>query len=184
MRRVVVVAAAVLALLAGPPLLAGTPAAAAPITDVEVAFDRSRIATVLGERFTIRSEITNTGTTPTDRLIAHLNVASLTSDVYVDPEDWSPNRTIELSPLPAGKGRTLNWDIQVVNAGSFAVYVVVLPDIAEPAGRPLTVSPALHLTAAGRQTLSAGGALPVAVAIPVLLGLFALAARYRTRRKG
>jgi hypothetical protein len=37
---------------------------------------------------------------------------------------------------------------------------------------------------AGRRTLTAGGALPVAVAVPILLGLTAATVRFRGRRAG
>jgi len=46
------------------------------------------------------------------------------------------------------------------------------------------VSPPVHLTVAGRKTLSAGGALPVAVAVPVLLGPALAVTRIRLRRAG
>jgi hypothetical protein len=133
----------------------------------DVTFDHSDMSTVVGERFTLRSRVTG----PTDGLLAHLNVVSLTSDVYVDPEDWSANRTQRAAPV-------LSWDIQAVNAGTFDVYVVLLPST----GRgPLVVSPPVHLTVAGRRTFTAGGALPVALAVPVLLGLLAAAGQYRLR---
>ena len=56
----------------------------------------------MGEKFTVTSRIANRGTTPTDRFVAHLNVASLTERVYVDPEDkalvppadWHPKRSV------------------------------------------------------------------------------------------
>jgi len=65
------------------------------------------------------------------------------------------------------------------------VYVVVLANGASPDGTgSLAVSPPLLVTVAGRRTLSAGGVLPVAVAVPVLLGLALAVARIRLRRTG
>jgi hypothetical protein len=149
---------------------------------VEVTFDPSRVATTLGDRFTLLSRIVNTGAAPTDRLIAHLNVASLTGDVYVDPEDWSSSRSRDVATLEPGSSRSVSWDIQAVNAGSFDVYVVLLPNGAKSAGAgPLVVSPPVHVRVAGRQTLTAGGALPVVIVIPVLIGLAAATAWYRRR---
>ena len=43
----------------------------------------------LGGRFTLETELTNTGTASTGRLLAHLNIASIQGSVYVDPEDWA-----------------------------------------------------------------------------------------------
>jgi hypothetical protein len=63
------------------------------------------------------------------------------------------------------------------------VYVVLLPDGPGSAGKgPLWVSPPVHVEVAGRQTLSAGGALPVVLGVPVLIGLAAGTARLRARR--
>ena len=72
-------------------------------------------------------------------LIAHLNVLSLRSGVYIDPEDWSSNRTRYLPPIPAGGSLTLTWRLQAVNAGSIGVYVAVLPQ--SVAAKPPTTSP-------------------------------------------
>jgi hypothetical protein len=63
-------------------LLFAGPAHAANVT---VGVDRSRIATQLGDKFLFRSTIVNRGSTPASGLIAHLNVLSLRSNVYVDP---------------------------------------------------------------------------------------------------
>jgi len=156
-----------------------TPAAAAPTEGPQLTFDRSEVAVVIGDKFTLTSTITNTGTEATGPLIAHLNVVSLTSAVYVDPEDWSSERTVELDPLEPEDSEPVEWDVQAVNAGTFAIYVVLLPDGAGP----LAVSPPVHLKVAGRRTLNAGGALPVAVVIPVLLGLAAAAVRFRQWRR-
>jgi hypothetical protein len=46
---------------------------------------------------------------------------------------------------------------------------------------PLIVSPPVHVTVAARQTLDTGGAVPVAIGVPILLGLVALATRFRRR---
>jgi uncharacterized cupredoxin-like copper-binding protein len=169
------------ALVAGVLAALAIPAAAAATPDVT--FDQDKVAVVLGDKFTLHTRVTNSGRAPTDLLLAHLNVASLTSDVYVDPEDWSSRRTQELGPLAPGESTTLTWDVQAVNAGRFDIYVVVLPNGAASAGHgPLTVSPPAYVRVAGRRTLDAGGALPVVVVVPVLLGLAAGVSRFRLRR--
>ena len=63
---------------------------------------------------------------PPARLLAHLNVASIHGSVYVDPEDWAAHRSQEVELQP-GEARRLSWEVQAVNSGSFAAYVVVLP---------------------------------------------------------
>lgn len=159
------------------------PAIAAPPETVGVAVDPTRVSTVLGDRFTIKTDVTNPGRAATGPLLAHLNIASITGSVYVDPEDWSASRSKELSLHP-GETRTLSWELQAVNSGSFAVYVVILPFTTATVGNePLVVSPQVRLQVASRSTLTAGGALPVVLVVPLLLGLAAAGARLRVRRR-
>jgi hypothetical protein len=154
-----------------------------PPPRVIMTWDRAQVTTRVGDHFTVRSRIFNAATASTGALLAHLNVVSLTSDVYVDPEDWSSARTQTVDPLAAESSHTLTWPIQAVNSGSFDVYVVLLPDGPGSAGKgPLWVSPPVHVEVAGRQTLSAGGALPVVLGVPILIGLAVGAARLRARR--
>ena len=137
----------------------------------------------MGARLTVTSHITNTGEAPTDPLVAHLNVASL-DGVYTDLEDWSADVTREVHPIAPGTRVSLRWEFQAVNTGNFDVYVAVLPNGAASAGRgPLVVSPPLHVTVAGRHTLSAGGALPVVLLMPMLVGAVAGAAWFGRRRR-
>jgi ABC-2 type transport system permease protein len=171
----------ILAAGGGAPASTAAPPSAAGM--VEVMFEQRRHAAVLRDRVMFRSHVANLGPTPTSRLIAHLNVASLTSDVYVDPESWSSNRTLEVPPLPPGRTTSLSWEIQAVDVGRFAVYVVLLPGEPAAAGaEALLASPPVHVSVAGRRTLNAGGSLPVVVAVPVLLGLVTVVLRYRFRR--
>ena len=165
-------------------LLACTPTTAmsAPIT-VDVLMKPTQVSTVLGERFTIETEVTNTGAAPSGALLAHLNVASIEGTVYVDPEDWSADRSRELELQP-GQTRRISWEIQAVNSGSFAAYVVVLPfGNTTAAAESLIVSPLVKLEVAPRSTLNTGGTLPVVLLVPVLLGSLAAAARLRLRRR-
>jgi hypothetical protein len=154
---------------------------AAPNT-VEVTLDQSQVTTFVGARLTVESRVANTGPASTDPLVAHLNVASM-DGTYVDLEDWSADVTRPLAPLAPASSTTLSWEFQAVNVGSFDVYVVVLPDSDSSAGTgPLVASPPVHITVEGRRTLTAAGALPVVIAIPILLALVAAGARYRIRR--
>jgi hypothetical protein len=169
-------------LLAG--LLSWLPAAAhAEPINVEVVADPPVVSTVLGDHFEITSEVKNTGSAPTGEILAHLNVASIEGTVYVDPEDWSPNRSQQLSLQP-GESKELTWEIQAVNPGHFAAYVVVVPFGSSVAGNEdLKISQLVNVDVAPRTTLSAGGALPVVVAVPLLVGLVAAAALFRVRRR-
>ncbi|MFL6048114.1 MAG: hypothetical protein ACJ72M_23760 [Propionibacteriaceae bacterium] len=158
------------------------PALADPL-NVHVVADPPVVSTVLGDHFEISTEIKNTGNKPTGEILAHLNVASIEGSVYVDPEDWSSERSQQLSLQP-GETRELSWEIQAVNSGRFAAYVVVVPFGGSVNGNEnLTISPLVKVDVAQRTTLTAGGALPVVLMVPLLTGVAAGAAWFRIRRR-
>jgi hypothetical protein len=172
--------ALVAALAAALALPAAAPAST-PAGGLTVTVDRSRIATPVGHSFVFRSTIENRGPTAASGLIAHLNVLSLRSDVYVDPEDWSSHRTRYLDQIPAGGSTTVTWRMQAVNSGSFGVYVAVLPRSGAP--RPPTTGPTIHVDVAEKTTLNAGGILPLALGIPAFLALLTLGLRIQRQRQ-
>ena len=153
-------------------LVGAAPAAAAP----ELSMSRARVDTRIGADFHFSATISNPGAAALQGLIAHLDVVSRDPGVYVDPEDWSSERTRYLPPLAPGASIVVPWTVKAVNAGRFAVYVVVLGR-----GRPLA-GPALDARVAERRTIDAGGVLPLAVGLPGLLGLALLGVRARRPR--
>lgn len=170
-------AAAIVALLLLP--AATGPASASTAIDLSVRVAPARIRATLGQRFSIRSTVTNRGRSSTGPLIAHLNVLSYDRSVYVDPEDWSSHRTRYLAALPAGGSTTVTWTVQAVGSGSFAVYVALLPG---QAGASLPVAgPAIRVTVEQRTTIDAGGIVPLALGIPALLALLLAGVRLRRR---
>lgn len=153
------------------------PVGAAAADGVTVQVSKTRIKTRLGEKFQFRSTIVNGGSSAASGLIAHLNILSLRNGPYVDPEDWSTSRTRYLGTIPAGGSTTITWNMQSVNAGTFGIYVSVLPQ--SGAARPPTSGPTIHLAVASRRTLNSGGILPLALGIPAFLGLLTLGIRFR-----
>ena len=166
---------------AAPVVGAGVPAA--PAGPVVVTMDPSSLAGVLGDSAAVRSTVVNTGSAGTSRLVAHLDVVSHHEDVYVDPEDWSSDRSVDVGPLDPGGRTTLEWTVRNVDAGEFDVYVVVLPAGPSTAADPLAVSPAVRLAVASRQPLDPGGSLVVVITVPLLVGLLAAGARLRRRTR-
>jgi hypothetical protein len=154
--------------------------AGAALDEIAVEVDRTEVATRLGERFTFTSTVTNRSTSASQPLIAHLNVLSLRDGTYVDPEDWSPQRTWYLGALQPGASRTIRWSVQAVNSGSFATYVAIV-DQQAPTTAPVT-GPAVELRVAGRRTINSDGILPLALGVPILIGLLTAGARLRRRR--
>jgi len=157
-------------------LLVAAPVSAAR-SPVAVSLSRTEVTTSIGESFGFDSEIRNTGTGPLSGLVAHLNVAGLSSGIYVDPEDWSEERTKFLSPLAPGESTSVAWNVKAVTGGRAAIYVVVLPGRSEPA-----VSPAMDVRIAETKDLNSGGVLPLALGVPALLGFATIAVRRRRSR--
>jgi hypothetical protein len=136
------------------------------LSDPSITTSPSDLTAVVGQTLTVESVISS------DRPgIAHLNVASL-DGVYVDLEDWSQEVT---KPVKAGAETQFDWEFQAVNPGRFVVYVVLIPE-----NGALVAGPRVQVTVSRRETLDTGSALPVAIAVPTLLGAAALIGRRRT----
>jgi hypothetical protein len=160
-------------------MLLAPAATAAGVENVTVTVAPERIATKLGGKFSFTSTIANDSATDARGLIAHLNVLSLRDGTYVDPEDWSSNRTRYLDPIASGESTTITWRMQAVNDGDFGIYVAVLPESGAPVAP--VAGPTIHLDVAERKTLNAGGIVPLVLGIPAALGLLAVGVRIRRR---
>ena len=158
-------------------LLLAAPAARAAVT---VTNDRSSIDPKLGHKFTFHSRMFNRSSAPATGLVAHLNVVDLSGHTYVDPEDWSTQRTRYLHPIPPNGATTLTWPLNGVNAGTVGIYVAVLPRSGAPVA-PVT-GPTIRVRIQDRRTLNSGGILPLALGIPAAIGLLAVGVRSSRRR--
>lgn len=152
-------------------LLAAAVLAAMPAATPEpaITLTSDQLTAVTGQTLSLESVLTRPPGVQSG--VAHLNVTSL-DGVYVDLEDWTMDVT---QPVGPDTDSQLSWEVQAVNSGHFALYVVLIPKTGS-----LVVSPPVLLTVTARQTLDTGGALPVAVAVPAILGLAVLATRLRT----
>jgi hypothetical protein len=157
-------------------LLAGAPAAAAAGPPVEVSISRTQVSTRLGESFNFSSTVKNTAATPQAGMVASLNIVGLSAGIYVDPEDWSEERTRFLPTLAPGESTRLDWKVKAVTGGQAKIYVVALPRTQEPA-----VSQAIAVRIADTKDFNSGGVLPLALGVPALLGLVTLGVRRRRR---
>ena len=137
------------------------------LADPTITMNTDQLTAVIGQTLTVESVVNESGPA-----IAHLNVVSL-DGVYVDLEDWSQDVT---QPVAAGSDTQLDWEFQAVNPGHFAVYVVLIPK-----NGPLVAGPPVRITVTPRQTLDTGGALPVAIAVPAVLGAATLIGRLKVR---
>ncbi len=159
-------------------VIAAWPARATSSPAVSVTLDRSFAHPNLGQTFDFTSTVRNNLDSAQRPLVVHLNVLSLDDSVYVDPEDWSSNRTRYVT-APPGQEIDVHWTLKAVNGGSFIVYVAVLSH--EGSG-PIAVSQPLHVRVAERRTLNPGGVLPVVVAVPGVLATLAIS-RWIVRKR-
>jgi hypothetical protein len=166
----------------GQPLVAAAgmfPTAAGPGL-VSVELDKTQAGIGLGQTLKFTSTVRNPGEQQVSGAIAHLNVLAADPGVYVDPEDWSGERTQYLDPLDGGESDPLEWEMQGVNSGRFIVYVVITS--AQAAGDVAT-SKTLRLDVAPERTLDASGLLPIAAGVPgaivLLMGLVIVRRRRR-----
>jgi len=176
-RRIALAIAAALASAAlGSPALGTT--GSAETTQVELEEPDRDVGP--GERFSFASTVRNAGDTSVPGLIAHLNIMTSDPDVYVDPEDWSSERTQYLDELPAGESTTLTWTVRAVDSGPLILYIAV----SRPGTDRVVVSGPLEVTVTGRRVVNPGGVVPLVLATPgVVLALLGLTAvRRRLRR--
>jgi hypothetical protein len=160
------------ALLAVAMAITLSPAAAqegsGPLLTVSVS--ETEKSTLTGDVFTFTSEITNEGLDQSPALIANLAFVAIDGSTYVDPEDWSGDRTLHVGVIGSGESITQTWTVKTVLEGDVAVYVAVLPAPPElsPASA-LAVSPAIQMHVEEDRKLNPGGVLPTVLAVPALL---------------
>jgi uncharacterized membrane protein len=137
---------------------------------VSVELDETELTVGPGEQFSFESTLRNTGDSQSG-LIANLNIVGADPDIYVDPEDWSTERTQFLDDLPAGESTQLRWTVRAIDAGELMLYVAVSSTDADS----VTVSGPLHVTVTGQRVVNPQNVVPLVMATPVavlaLLGL-------------
>ncbi len=154
-----------------------------PASNLTVSVSRTEMSVLTGESFTFTSKVTNSGSETTPPLIANLAFVAIDQSTYVDPEDWSPERTLSVAPIAAGSSATQTWTVRPVLKGDVAVYVVILPQPPALAGAgPLAASPAIPVHVEEQRSLNPGGVLPVVLAVPGVLALAFAGLRVARRR--
>jgi hypothetical protein len=156
---------------------AEAPAAASPLT---VVLDETERQVGPGQRIRFTSTVRNTSDQAVEDLVAHVAILTSDSDVYVDPEDWSPRRTQFVDRLAPGQDTELTWTVQAVTAGPVILYVAVT----DPGSDTVAVSGPLYMNVTGRRVVNSADALPLVTGVPaaVLLLLGLVGVRRRRRR--
>jgi len=126
-----------------------------------------------GDSVEFATQVTNLGESDSPPLVIAMNVINLgLGGDPVDPEDWSPERTQAVGVLRPGDTAEQDWTVEAILDGDYMVYmtVVAAPDGAETTTQPVA-SPGVHITVRGVTRTNPGGVLPVAIGIPVMLGI-------------
>jgi len=153
--------------------------AAAGAPGVTVELDRTDLSTKIGQRFDFRSTIRNDSDEPMEGVVAHLNVLGLDPRIYVDPEDWSSERTQFVDELAAHESEQLDWEVQAVSPGDLALYVTVTM---RQGADDVTSSKALKVSVAQARKLNAAAAAPLVLGMPAAVVLLLVLATVRRRR--
>ena len=157
------------------------PAVSSPPVDVSISVVPARASVGAGDRFSFTSTVRNDTDQPMTGLIGHLNIVALDPDVYVDPEDWSTNRTQYVALLPAHGSRRLTWKVQAVGGGRFILYVGVAQ---RRSSNSIAGSAPLQLKVSQRRVLGAGSVLPLTAAVPGVVIVLLLTVARRRRHLG
>ncbi len=156
------------ALAAAPPTEAG---------DITVVMSPERSDVDLGDSIDLRIMVSNSSSSDRDDLVVHLDVVSPDREGSVDPEDWTATLTQPIGTLAAKASTTIDWTIQPISPGTFLVYGVVLA----ADGPGVAPSNVMTVSVTDRRSLNPQGVLPVAIIVPLAVGLL-LADRLRRQR--
>jgi len=146
-------------------------------TDITVAMAPESADVDLGDSIELQVTVTNSSNSGRSDLVLHLDVVSPDREGSVDPEDWTATLTQPIGPLAAGASTAIDWTIQPISPGTFLVYGVVLA----PDGANVAPSNVMAVSVTDRRSLNPQGVLPVAIIVPLAVGLL-LADRMRRQR--
>jgi ABC-2 family transporter protein len=173
-----VVALATLALQGGVPLHAA--GAAATEQPLSILIDLDHAVTNTGDSIEFNTIVTNNGSVKSQDLNVSMNIIRIGSGDPVDPEDWSPERSVAVDALEPGASARQSWVVDTIMAGDYMVYITVVPVPADQNSTTQTVSSqGLHVTVNSVLRTNPGGVLPYAIGIPALLTMLAYWIRRR-----
>lgn len=145
---------------------------------ITVQLDRDRLEAGPGEKFSFVSTVTNHSGQALEGYVAHLNILTTDESVYVDPEDWSPERTQHLDSLAPGDSADLTWSVQAVTSGPIILYV----SVTNPSADTVISSNPFNLTVGGQREVDSSRVMPLVMFTPAGV-LVLLGATYLRRRR-
>ena len=158
--------------------LGGAAAGAQTSDGIGVTIEPAVVDVSLGETVDISVTVTNNTDAVTDELAVHIDITDPSRSGSVDPEDWTETLTRRAGVIQPNTSAMLNWKLQPISGGRFIVYAVVL----SPNNTEVHASAGIDFAVGHRRNLNPEGVLPVAVAVPVLIG-GALVMQWRRGRR-
>ena len=172
----------VIAMLLGLWIITVTSASAdAPSGQLIVGVAPERVSTSVGTPVEVTISVINGAVKPTPELAIHLDITDPRSSNSVDPEDWTPTLTRSSTAMEPGEEMTVSWTINPIHAGDFVLYVIALDANAGVEPTTLAVSNGVPVHVDEKRSFNPQGVLPLAIAMPALIGI-ALLWRHRRLR--
>lgn len=162
----------------GAVLAHNAPATAQSADDLSVVVEPAAMRLVLGENADISVSVSNHADAPTSALIVHLDITDPLQSTSVDPEDWTSTLSKPVGVLGPGDTAVVTWNVQPISPGTFWLYVVAL----SPHTEIVSASTVTRVDVDDERSLNPDGILPVAIAVPGIVGALFLAQLTSTRR--
>lgn len=161
--------------------LAAPVLAQGPDETLSVEISQDSASMVAGEWIEFSTVLHNSSNETTPPLVAHLNVAAIEPGPYVDPEDWSPDRTRYVAAIQPGGSVELRWRVHALMEGEFGVFVTVISP--EHSFRSVASMP-LRIHAEPDQVLPMNNVVPVITIVPIIPLILVLVSLGSSWRRG
>lgn len=131
----------------------------------------------MGDQLSFHTVMRNTGATPLQGLLAWISLVQVDQgeEQPVDLEDWSAHKAVVAASLEPGQAIRSEWPMRLIQAGTYRVAVIV----ATRDSSGLVASPLAGFTVRRRPVVESWRVLPVAVGVPLLIGVAMLWKRAR-----
>ncbi|MGL5445915.1 MAG: hypothetical protein ACRDBL_01235 [Rhabdaerophilum sp.] len=136
----------------------------------------------MGDRLAFETVIRNTGDQSIDGLIAWISLVQIDpgKEQPIDLEDWSAHKAISRASLKPGETISTQWPMRLIQSGHYRVVVSAV----SREGASLTPSPFVDFVVRAKPVVESARVLPVALGLPLLIGLSFIGWRRRDRDAG
>jgi hypothetical protein len=164
-------------------LLVGLRAVQAANINVDLQPDKANPSNpTMGNWMHFHSEIHNSGAKPVEGLVAWISLVEVTSghEQPMDLEDWSAYKAVPGTTLAPGASLTTDWPMRLIQSGDYRV-VICVTDRNE---QKVYTSPTLQFHIELRPVVEASRILPVALGVPLGMGVVMGYLGWHRRRLG